>query len=120
MVTCSSVCLNHPHIRDHDQAQSSAVTCTLINVEFVHETEDLLGEIFGLELVHAVLGHKELRELPVERQVDTAKGFCAAAHIDVCKPQVFNVTFDPYFLIFSTVKLGWHQESSSVTRCFSK
>lgn len=73
MVTCSSLCLNLPRIRDHDHSQSSSVTCTLINVEFVHETEDLLGEIFGLEQVHAVLGHKELRELPVERHADKAK-----------------------------------------------
>lgn len=45
---------------------SLSLTHTLVNVEFLHETEDLLGEHFGLDLIQAVSGHREVRELPGE------------------------------------------------------
>lgn len=41
---------------------------TPVNVEFVHETEDVLGEHFGLDLIHAVSGYREAREPPAPTQ----------------------------------------------------
>lgn len=51
------------------EASRSPDTHTLLNVEFLHETEDVLGEHFGLDLIHAVSGNGEAREAPVATQV---------------------------------------------------
>lgn len=43
-----------------------SLTHTLVNVKFLHKSEDVFDEQFGLGLAHAVFGQSETRELPVE------------------------------------------------------
>lgn len=44
---------------------------TLVNVEFLQESEDLFGEQFGLDLAHALFGQRDARESPVEKHTRT-------------------------------------------------
>lgn len=57
---------------------------TPVNVEFLHETEDVLGEHFGLDLIHAVSGHREAREPPAATQKRTE----SSKHINQKNPEV--------------------------------
>ena len=44
---------------------------TLVNIELLHESEDLFGEFFGLDLLRAMFGQREEIETPEETQAET-------------------------------------------------
>lgn len=91
---------------------------TLVDVKFLHKSEDLFREHFGLDLAHAVFGHREPRELPVETHADSTIWYSRTRVPTHIWSNI--VLHPPYLLMFSTLKLGWHHESSSVTSCCSK
>lgn len=52
----------------NEQLDTCPVTHTLVDVEFLHESEDMFGEQFGLDLAHAMFGQREARVAPEETQ----------------------------------------------------
>lgn len=96
-------------------------THTLVNVEFLHQSEDVFGENFGLDQAHTLFGHREVRELPVEHTHTHTSSFSGltGTYMYAAASRTFQL-HDPYLLISSSLKLGWHHESSSKTSCCSR